>query len=190
MIREIRDIQGLLRLFLQPLILPGDTVMDATAGRGRDTLFLAECVGASGKVYALDVQEEALLETRRLLTDKWMVDRVLLYCLDNDRCREIITDQLRAVIFNLGYLPGSDHKIITQKESTLRGIQEALILLQVGGLLAITVYSGHVGAAEEAYAVEKLLSTLPKSYSTLEGRYLNQGEKSPFWIMVQKNGEG
>ncbi len=31
---------------------------------------------------------------------------------------------------------------------------------------------------------------LPKQdYSVLEGRYLNQGEKSPYWVMVQKNRE-
>lgn len=191
MIRELRDIQGLLRFFLQQLILPGDNVLDATAGKGRDTLFLAECVGPSGKVYALDIQEQALHETRRLLFDKGVADRVLLYCLDHARCREVVTDQLRAVIFNLGYLPGSDHSIVTLKESTLRGIQEALKLLQVGGFLVITVYRGHPGAEDEANAIEKLLSSLPKSYySTLEGRYSNQGEKSPYWIMVQKNGEG
>ncbi|MDD2234189.1 MAG: class I SAM-dependent methyltransferase [Desulfitobacteriaceae bacterium] len=74
--RELRDIQGLLRAFLQPLILPGDKVMDATAGRGRDTLFLSECVGPTGKVYALDIQEQALAETHRLLSDKGMADRV------------------------------------------------------------------------------------------------------------------
>ncbi|MHB8124088.1 MAG: tRNA (mnm(5)s(2)U34)-methyltransferase [Desulfitobacteriaceae bacterium] len=190
MIRELRDIQGLLRSFLQPLILPGDNVLDATAGRGRDTLFLAECVGPTGRVYALDIQEQAIQETSRLLFDKGMTDRVLLYCLDHARCREVIPDRLRAVIFNLGYLPGSDHSIVTLKESTLRGIQEALKLLQVGGLLALTVYRGHPGAEDEATVIEKLLTSLPKSYySTLEGRYLNQGEKSPYWIMVQKNGE-
>ena len=48
MFRELRDIQGLLRTFLQQVILPGNSVLDATAGQGRDTLFLAECVGPTG----------------------------------------------------------------------------------------------------------------------------------------------
>jgi predicted O-methyltransferase YrrM len=191
MIRELRDIQGILRTFLQPLILPGDIVMDATAGLGRDTLFLAECVGPTGKVYALDIQEKALAETHRLLLEKGMADRVSLHCLDHARCREVITDQLQVVIFNLGYLPGSDHAIVTLKESTIRAIKEALILLKAGGLLALTVYRGHTGAEDESSAINKFLITLPKrKYSVLEGRYINQGEKSPCWIMVQKNREG
>lgn len=191
MIRELRDIQGLLRAFLQPLILPGDKVMDATAGRGRDTLFLAECVGPTGKVYALDIQEQALAETHRLLSDKGMADRVSLHCLDHARCREVVTEELRAVIFNLGYLPGSDHRIVTLKHSTIKGIAEALMLLQAGGLLVLTVYRGHSGAEEESAGVNKFLKTLPKRiYSVLKGCYINQGEKSPYWIMVQKNKEG
>jgi SAM-dependent methyltransferase len=190
MIRDLRDIQGLLRAFLQPLILPGDKVMDATAGLGRDTLFLAECVGPTGKVYALDIQKQALAETRRLLSDRGMADRVSLHCLDHARCREVITDRLRAVIFNLGYLPGSDHSIVTLKESTIRGVAEALLLLQAGGLLVLTVYRGHAGAEDESSGINKFLMTLPKrNYSILEGHYINQGEKSPYWIMVQKNRE-
>ena len=37
-------------------IRPGDAVVDATAGNGHDTLFLARCVGPAGRVYALDIQ--------------------------------------------------------------------------------------------------------------------------------------
>lgn len=188
--RELRDIQGILRTFLQPLILPGDKVMDATAGLGRDTIFLAECVGPTGKVYALDIQEQAIAETHRLLLEKGMADQVSLHCLDHARCREVISDRLRAVIFNLGYLPGSDHTIVTLKESTIRGIAEALVLLQKGGLLVLTVYRGHAGAEDESSGINEFLMTLPKrNYSILEGCYINQGKKSPYWIMVQKNRE-
>jgi SAM-dependent methyltransferase len=190
MFRELRDIQGLVRTFLQQVILPGDSVLDATAGRGRDTLFLAECVGPTGKVYALDIQEQALTETRLLLRDKGVADRVIMHCLDHARCREVIPERLRAVIFNLGYLPGGNHRIVTTKESTVKGIEEALLLLQVGGLVMLTVYRGHPGAEEEVCGLENFLTFLPKrDYSVLEGRYLNQGEKNPYWVMVQKNRE-
>jgi SAM-dependent methyltransferase len=188
MFRELRDIQGLVRGFLRQVILPGDSVLDATAGRGRDALFLAECVGPAGKVYALDIQEEALKETHLLLQAKGMADRVNLYCLDHARCREVIKEQLRAVIFNLGYLPGSDHRIVTRRDSTVKGLQEALELLQAGGLAALTVYRGHPGAEEEAEGLKEFLASLCKQdYSVLEGRYINQGKKSPYWVMVQKN---
>ncbi len=38
------------------VVQAGDTVVDATAGNGHDTLFLAKLVGPSGAVYAIDVQ--------------------------------------------------------------------------------------------------------------------------------------
>ena len=46
---------------------PGDAVVDATAGNGSDTLFLARTVGSGGIVYAFDIQAEALENTRRRL---------------------------------------------------------------------------------------------------------------------------
>lgn len=38
------------------VLRPGDVAVDATAGNGHDTLFLAQAVGPSGTVYAIDVQ--------------------------------------------------------------------------------------------------------------------------------------
>jgi hypothetical protein len=38
------------------VLRPGDTAVDATCGNGHDTLALAELVGPSGRVFALDLQ--------------------------------------------------------------------------------------------------------------------------------------
>ena len=45
-------------------VRPGDSVVDATAGNGHDTVFLAGLVGESGRVLAFDVQPDALETTR------------------------------------------------------------------------------------------------------------------------------
>ena len=45
-------------------VSPSDTVVDATCGNGVDTRFLAELVGPRGSVYAFDIQELALENTR------------------------------------------------------------------------------------------------------------------------------
>ena len=60
---------------LREHIRPGDICIDATAGRGRDTLFLAELVGENGKVTAFDIQEEAVDSTRALLREHGMENR-------------------------------------------------------------------------------------------------------------------
>ena len=43
------------------VLLPGDAAVDATMGNGGDLLFLAEQVGADGRVFGFDVQSEAWL---------------------------------------------------------------------------------------------------------------------------------
>lgn len=59
-------------------IKKGDAVIDATAGNGHDTLLLAEAIGENGKVFAFDIQKQALENTEKLLKENGMIDRVQL----------------------------------------------------------------------------------------------------------------
>lgn len=187
MSERLQDIQSFLREVLRPRIQFGDTVLDMTAGRGRDTLFLAQAVGPGGKVHAFDIQSTALAETRRLLEQEGVADWVTLYEADHARVQEFISEPVNLAMFNLGYLPGSDHSVTTQAKSTLRALQGVLKLLIENGILALTIYRGHPGGAEEASAVQEFLKMLPpKNYSVLEGQYINQGDKTPYWVLVQK----
>lgn len=43
----------------------GDIAVDATIENGNDTVFLAEIVGQSGKVYAFDIQQDAVKNTQK-----------------------------------------------------------------------------------------------------------------------------
>ena len=56
--------------FIQNHVLPGDICIDATAGNGHDTVFLCHLVGSQGKVYAFDVQQQAIDRTRARLQEK------------------------------------------------------------------------------------------------------------------------
>lgn len=188
--KRIQDIQGLLRTLILSHLSPGESAVDATAGKGRDTLWLAQIVGAGGKVHAFDIQEEALAETARRLAQVGLTDRVVLYMADHARMTDYIKEKVQLVMFNLGYLPGSDHKITTLPESTVTALGGALSILRPGGILAITVYRGHPGAVTEAQAVEGFLNGLePKQYSVLQGSYINQRDDIPYWILVQKHWE-
>ena len=44
----------------------GDFCIDATAGRGNDTVFLCELVGQIGQVIAFDIQNDAVISTKHL----------------------------------------------------------------------------------------------------------------------------
>ena len=48
-------------------VAAGDCVVDATCGRGRDTVKLASLVGSTGTLHAFDVQQSAVQQTRELL---------------------------------------------------------------------------------------------------------------------------
>lgn len=136
----------------------GDLAIDATAGNGHDTAFLAAKVGASGRVIAIDIQEDALAATRARLEAAGLADRVELIQSDHAEhlkaWRNSHAGSAAAILFNLGYLPGGDKSIKTRAEGTAPALEAAHELLRPGGLLSVTAYRGHPGGPEEASVVE------------------------------------
>lgn len=188
--RGIQDIQSMQRVYLKTIIQPGDMVVDATAGLGRDTVFLANCVGTQGRVYAFDIQEEALTATSALLKEQALSPRVDLILASHTELSQYVPNGVKAVIFNLGYLPGSDHQVTTKASTTLEAIKVAIKLLKHKGIIWLTVYRGHDSGMEESQALINHFSSLPKKdFSVFQGSYINQGELSPYWIIIQKNRE-
>ncbi|NLO96919.1 MAG: methyltransferase domain-containing protein [Peptococcaceae bacterium] len=184
----MQDIQTLLRNYLKAVILPGDLVVDATAGRGRDTLFLAQCVGDNGKVYAFDIQEEALASTRELINKHGWERRVKIIKASHSQISAYVPPGIKAAVFNLGYLPGSSSKVVTRAETTVQAVKQALNLHTYKGLMVITVYRAHDHALEESEALLNYLTSLEKKeFCVLQGIYLNQKELSPYWIIIEKN---
>ena len=96
---------------LGEVLREGDLAIDATAGNGNDVAFLAEQVGNSGKVYAFDLQQDAIEASAKLLAKK-SLENVELYPCGHESMVETIPSkilgQVTAVTFNLGYLPGGD----------------------------------------------------------------------------------
>lgn len=146
--KGIENTQTLLKLYLQRMILDGDIVVDATAGRGKDTLFLADCVGPKGKVYAFDIQKAAIESTRELLIEYNRNDRVDLFL-------ESHTDMEK-------FVPGSDQQVTTHPETTIQAINAALRLLTEKGVIVLTVYRGHDNGAEESAVLNTYLAGLPR----------------------------
>lgn len=139
--------------------------IDATAGNGHDTVFLARTVGEQGRVVAVDIQQCALDTTRQQLEREGLERRVDLVRGDHARLRDLVGCQLRGTIrlicFNLGYLPTGDHAITTSAVSTLTALYEALLLLDPAGALSVIAYRGHPGGMEEAEAVGRFFAKLP-----------------------------
>ncbi len=159
---------------------PAAVAVDATVGNGHDTLFLAQAVGPHGQIYGVDLQPPALQQTRRRLEAAGAAAQVCLIAGSHaDLAQQIpphLHGQVAVVMFNLGYLPGGDHQIVTRQESTLPALTAAAHLLAPGGLLSVVVYPGHPGGAEEAAAVAEWMGERPPAqwqisrYSPAPGR--------------------
>jgi predicted methyltransferase len=177
-------------------LFPGGIAVDATMGNGRDTVFLARCVGVSGKVFALDIQQEALLRTQQRLCEERLADgRVQLIAANHAALRQYIPlalhGKIQAVMFNLGYLPGGDKKITTRPGTTCAALEEAVRLLAPGGIVTVVAYPGHAGGQEEADAVVAFARQLPaKEFHVLQYRLLNRKNAPPFLIALQKRPTG
>lgn len=175
--------------WIRALVRPGDQVVDATCGNGHDTLVLAECCGPGGQVWALDIQEAAIRATRDRMQEHGLLGCVSLHRLSHADWRTLPgTDvPLRCVIFNLGWLPGSDKQITTRPDETLAAHARFCDALAPGGAIITTVYVGHDGGPEEADALLSWAGTLdPATWSVARHAWINQPDTAPFILTIER----
>ena len=94
-------------------------------------------------VYGFDIQEEAIARTMKLLEENNLLYRVFLIHDSHVKIDEYIQEPLDLIVYNLGYLPRSDKRIITRADSTLTSVSKALELLKENGIMLIVSYIGH-----------------------------------------------
>jgi hypothetical protein len=169
---------------------PGDLAVDATVGNGHDTLFLAQQVGKSGHVFGLDIQRMAIERTRQRLCEHKQQEQVTLIQMSHHQLDQAlpanIKGQLRAIMFNLGYLPHGDHQLITQADTTLLACQIASQWLSANGLISIVLYTGHPGGEEEAQQVLQWARSLPtRQFQVLWQQVLGR-KQAPSLLLIHK----
>lgn len=167
----------------------GACAVDATLGNGHDALWLCSLVGERGRVYGFDIQPEAVERSRQRLAEAGMEARaeLILDGHQNMACH-IPPESCDAVMFNLGWLPGAQHGITTQTETTLQAVNAALGLLQEDGVMTICIYPGHEEGAREREALLAWAQTLDeRSWDVMLRCYLNQKNHPPLMIAVKKN---
>ncbi len=179
--------QNITEYFINTRINPGDTVIDATAGNGFDTLKLCRAVSNSGTVFAFDIQECALNETKRKLYENNFQNAELIRdC--HSKIDKYINKPVSAVIFNLGYLPGGDHTLQTKHNTTISAIEKSLDLLTDNGFISVTVYYGKNSGCEEKDMVMKYLKHLDhKSFTVLTCDFHNRPNNPPITVIITKN---
>ncbi len=174
--------------FIRDHVKEGDICIDATAGNGNDTLALCQLVGESGKVYAFDIQEQAVVNTKKRLEEHEVAERaeVLLESHTN-MSKYVQADSVSCITFNFGYLPGGDHNLATKKDSSIEAIHEGLRLLKKGGMMSLCIYSGGDSGFEERDAILEELKTLDgKKYLVILSQYYNRPNNPPIPAMIIK----
>lgn len=169
----------------------GDVVIDGTVGNGHDTVFLADLVGSSGRVYGFDIQETALLSAKERLLEKKLVDRVTLIKMGHENLRASIPEEvqrkIKGAIFNLGYLPGGDKKITTKAATTISAVQQLLEVMPSEGIIVLVIYHGHAeGAMERDELLEYCQQIDQQKAHILQYQFINQKNNPPFIVAIEK----
>lgn len=172
--------------FLRRQVKPGAFCIDATAGKGRDTALLCRLAGPEGRVLAFDVQQEAIAQTRALLSAEGLAAEVVLDSHAN-MGQYAAPESVDCIVFNFGRLPGGDPKIFTTAASSLPAIDAGLALLRPGGVMALALYYGKENGYDEKNAIlEHLKSLNDRAFTVLACDWLNRKHDPPLPIFIWK----
>ena len=166
----------------------GGFYIDATMGKGKDTLFFCRLAGELGHVLAFDIQQEALRLTGRLLEEHGVRERAELYLDGHEHMdRYAKPETVDAICFNFGYLPGGDHAVATSADTSVAAIKKGLEILKHGGMMSLCIYSGGDTGFEEKEEILRCLRVLPaQDYTVIVNEYYNRGNNPPMPVFVFK----
>ncbi len=172
--------------FIASHIKEGGVAVDFTMGNGYDTLWLSRAVGEHGKVYAFDIQEQALQSTAKRLKEENAPENYTLIRASHHLVKDYVSEKICVGMFNLGYLPGSDKSITTMHETSLLAIEAAIDLLDADGGLLIAVYPGHAEGTVEGRLIEQMLSKLDRKQICVSQLKIVNSPTSPFFFLVER----
>ena len=169
-------------------VTEGDICIDATAGRGFDTLHLCRLVGDNGHVTAFDIQQDAVDSTKSLLEENGVAHRADVLLKSHSEMDALFEeDSVSLITFNFGWLPKGDHNIFTKKETSIPAIEKGLKLLKKGGIMTLIIYYGRETGFEEKDALLEFLPTLDnRLYTVVEMPFVNRPNCPPIPIMIIK----
>ena len=178
-------ITGWVHMQIKEYVTQAECCVDATVGKGNDTLFLCENCKPEGKVIGFDIQKEALEEAKKILEGR-NVELILDGHEHMDRYLK--TESADVVMFNLGYLPGGDHSLATKASTTKEAITKGLEILKVGGVMSVCIYSGGDSGFDERDAILPFLQQLDsKKYTVIASSFYNKPNNPPIPVLIRKD---
>ena len=161
--------------------------IDATAGNGFDTLFLAQCVGAQGRVLAMDIQADAILRTEWRVKQAGYSEHVECILADHAQLGLHVPrdyyGRVSCAMFNLGYLPHSDKSIVTKAHSTIEALNALEPMLAPDAIVSILVYVGHQDGLAESLAVHDWITERSERYQIERLVDLENPSSPNLWLL-------
>jgi SAM-dependent methyltransferase len=158
-------------------------------GNGKDTYFLYDLIGTNGRLYAFDIQKASIENTIRLFAEAGveLSENIQLIQDGHENLARHITEPIDCGVFNLGYLPGGNHEVVTKPDTTLIALKAMLGLLKAGGVVVLTIYYGHKGGKEEKECLLAYLEELPFDYFNVMKWYtINNKNNPPIVAVIEK----
>ncbi len=152
--------------------------VDMTCGNGYDTLYLAQI---AQKVYAFDIQDEAIKNTLKLLEEN-QIKNVEVIKESHDLFDIFLEDGIDLAIYNLGYLPSGNKDIKTNALIVLNSLEKALARLNTNGIIVLVIYLHDL---EESRKITDFVANLGNNYDVMKYEVLNKSN-SPYIIRVNK----
>ena len=180
------DLLTVEKQFIASHIKEGGVAVDFTMGNGHDTLWLSKQVGENGKVYAFDVQKQALENSEKLLEEENAPKNYTLILDSHANVLQYVKEKICVGMFNLGYLPGSDKTVTTMRESTMEAVKAAIELLDDDGGLLIAVYPGHAEGTLEGQMLSEFFGTVDRKKICISKLCIVNSPTSPFFFLVEK----
>ncbi len=140
-------------------------VIDATCGNGHDALFLASLPMVT--LHCIDVQKEAIEATKKRL----LFHPNVSFHQKSHNDLSFINKKIDLIVYNLGYLPGSDKTIITTPKEVIASLNSALLVLKDDGLISLMIYTGHDGGKEERAQILEYLKSFEKQWGVCHISY-------------------
>ena len=180
------NIVGYYQFMIENIMKDDMVAVDCTAGNGNDTLFLCNVMKGKGKVFAFDVQEEAVTVTAELLEQKCEYNNYEIIKDCHSNIGDFIDGPIDVAVFNLGYLPNSESRVSTTFDTTLKSVEATLRRLRKKGYIFIAAYLGHDNSAERNSLFDYLSNLDSKKYKVANHRLININNYPPELFIIQK----
>ena len=158
---------------------------DFTLGQGFDCEVLAELAHIE-RVYAFDVQEQAIADARTYLADKTGFAKIRFICDGHEHLRRYIDEPLHLGVFNFGYYPRGNKTLTTRLRTSAQAVEGALELLCPKGMLILVTYPGHAeGKKEEGYFAH-MMQALPSRHFDCLSMIMSNKKDCPRIHIIEK----